>query len=78
MHPCNNGHPKRTSSYVKYLNELNIDGFDFTDRFKTSDVKKFETTNKLSINIFEFKFYLEGENWKHISLPVEISNSGSD
>ena len=59
LHPCKNGHPERTSSYVEYFNELNIDEFEFTNGFKTSDVKSFETANSLSINIFELKFYLE-------------------
>ena len=75
LHPCKNGHPERTSSYVEYFNELNIDEFDFTNGFKTSDVKRFETANNLSINIFELKFYLENEIWKHKLVPVELSNS---
>ena len=62
LHPCSNGHPGRNSKYAEYFNELNIDGFDLTDGSKTSDVKGFETTNKLSINVFELKFYLEGAN----------------
>ena len=46
--------------------------------FKTTDVKRFESTNKLSINIYELKFNLEGENWKHKLVPVEISSSKND
>ena len=72
LHPCKNGHPERTSSYVEYFNELNIDGFDFTNGFKTSDVKRFETANNLSINIFELKFNLEG---KHKLVPIELSKN---
>ena len=75
LHPTSNGHPERTSSYIDYFNELNIEGFDFTNGFKTSDVKKFESANNLSINIFELKFYLENEIWKHKLVPVELSNS---
>ena len=44
LHPCNNNHPNRVSSYRQYLNELNIEGFDFTNGFKCSDVHKFEKT----------------------------------
>ena len=75
LHPCSNGHPERTSSNAEYSNELNIDGYDFTDGFKTSDAKRFETTNKLSIKIFELIFYLEGENWKHKLVPIELGIS---
>ena len=70
LHPSRNGHPERTSSYIEYFNELNIEGFDFTNGFKTSDVKKFESANNLSINIFELKFNLEG---KHKLVPIELS-----
>ena len=72
LHPCKNGHPERTSSYVEYFSELNIDGFDFTNGFKTSNVKRFETANNLSINIFELKFYFDG---KHKLVPIELSKS---
>ena len=37
--------------------KLNIEGFDFTNGFKCSDVHKFEKLNNLSINIFELQFY---------------------
>ena len=65
LHPCSSGHPVRSSSYVEYFNEMNVVEFCFTNGFKTSDVKRFRNINKLSINIFELNFYLEGENWKH-------------
>ena len=42
LHPCDNDHPNRVSTYKYYSNELNIDGFDFTNGFKFSDVFKFE------------------------------------
>ena len=29
LHPCNNSHPNRFSNYRQYLNELNIQDFDF-------------------------------------------------
>ena len=42
LHPCENSHPSRVRKYIQYLNELNIDGFDFTNIFKCSDVHKIE------------------------------------
>ena len=38
LHPCNKNHPNRVSNYKQYFNELNIQGFDFTNGFKCSDV----------------------------------------
>ena len=38
LHPCKNNHPNRVSSYRHYFNELNIDGFDFSNGFKCSDM----------------------------------------
>ena len=75
LHPCENSHPNRVSNYKQYFNELNIEGIDFTDGFKTSDVVKFEKLNNLSINIFELKFYQDGINWKHKLVPIEISKN---
>ena len=56
LHPCNNNHPNRVSNYRQYLNEINIDGFDFTKGFKCSDVHKFNELNNLHVNIFELNF----------------------
>ena len=56
LHPYNiNRH--RVSKYKHYFNELNIQGFDFTNEFKCSDMHKFEKLNNLSINIFDFNFH---------------------
>ena len=41
LHPCNNNHPYRFSIFNQFFNELNIQGFDFTNRFKCSDIHKF-------------------------------------
>ena len=65
LHPCNNNHPNRVSDYKRYFNELNIQGFDFTNGFKCSDVHKFIDLNNLSVNIFELNFYQEQNKWKH-------------
>ena len=56
LHPCNNNHPNRVSNYRQYFNELNIQGFDFTNGFKCNDVQKFNELNNLSVNIFELNF----------------------
>ena len=58
---------------------MNIEGFDFTNGFKCSDVHKLEKLKNLSINIFELNFYQDGNNWKHNLIPIEISkNDESD
>ena len=77
-HPCNNNHPKRVSNYRQYFNELNIQGFNFTDAFKCSDVQKFNELNNLSVNIFELNFYQDQNYWKHKLIPIEISKNNSD
>ena len=78
LHPCHNDHPNRVSNYKQCFNELDIDGFDFTNGFKCSDVHKFEKLNNLSINIFELNFYQEKDKWKHNLFPIEISKNESD
>ena len=78
LHPCNNNHPNRVSNYRQYFNELNIQGFDFTNGFKFSDVHKINELNNLSVNIFELKFYQDQNQWKHNLIPIEISKNDSD
>ena len=78
LHPCENDHPNRVSNYKKYFNELNSDGFDFTNGFNTSDMHKFEKLNNLSINRFVINFYQDGDKWKHNLIPIEISRNESD
>ena len=78
LHPCENDHPKRVSNYKQYFNELNINGFDFTNGFKCSDKHRFEKLNILSINIYEINFYQDGDKWKHNLIPIEISKNVSD
>ena len=60
LHPIfdpKNGHSTRVSKYRQCFKELNIEGFDFTNGFKCSDVQKFEKLNSFSNNIIERKFY---------------------
>ena len=61
LHPCNNNHSNRVSNRKQVFNELNIDGFDFTNRFKCSDVPKSGKLNNLSINISELNFLSRSE-----------------
>ena len=78
LHPFNINHPSRVSNYKQYLNELNIEGFDFINGFKCSDVHKFEKLNNLSLNIFELNFYPDQIKWKHKLIPMEVSKKESD
>ena len=73
LHPCKYNHPNRVSNYKYFSNELNIEGFDFTNGFKCSVVQKFEKRNSLSINIFELNLYQDQNKWKHILILIEIS-----
>ena len=78
LHPCENTHPSRVNNYLQYFNELNIQGFDFTNGFKCSDVHRFNELNSLSVNIYELNFYQDGDKWKHNLIPIEISKNESD
>ena len=78
LHPCENNYPNRVNNYVQYFNELNFQGFDFTNGFKCSDVHKFNELNNLSVNIYELNFYQDGDKLKHNLIPIEISKNGPD
>ena len=78
IYPFNNNHPNRVPKYRQYFNELNIQGFDFTNGFKCSDVHKFNEVNNLSVNIFELNFYQDQNQWKHKLIPIEISKNNTD
>ena len=78
LHPCNKNHPNRISNYRQNFNELNINGIDFTNGFKYSDVHKFNEINNLSINIFELNFYQDQNQWKQKLIPIEVSKNDSD
>ena len=78
LHPCNNNHPIRVSNYKQYFDELKIQGFDFTNGFKCSDVHKFNDLNNLSVNIFELIFYPDQNQWKYKLIPIEVSKNHSD
>ena len=78
LHPCENDHPNRVSNYKQNFNELNINGFDFTNGFKCSDLHRLEKLNNLSVNIYELNFYQDGDKWKHNLIPIETSKNQSD
>ena len=77
LFPCYRN-PQRVSNYKYYFDELNIQGFDFSNGFKVCDVKRFEKLNNLSINIFELNFYEEDKIWKHKLIPLEISENNGE
>ena len=39
LYPRDNTHPTKVNNYLQNLYELNIDGFDFTNEFKCSDMQ---------------------------------------
>ena len=78
LHPCDNSRPNRVSNYKQSFNELNINGFDFTNGFKCTEVHKYNELNNLSINIFELNFYRDQNKWKHKLIPNEVSKNESD
>ena len=57
--------------------EVNIERFDFTNKFKCSDVYKFEKLKKFSINITELIFNQDRKKWKHKVIPIENSKNDS-
>ena len=78
LHPCENDQPNRFSNYIQYLNELNIDVFDFINGFKCTDVHNLEKIKDLSINIFHLNFYQDKNKWKQHLIHIEISKNETD
>ena len=78
LDPFNKKHPDRVSNYRQYFNELNINGFDFTNGFKCSNVQNFNELNNLSVNIFELFFYQDQKKLRQKLLPIEVSKNISD
>ena len=56
LYPCIENHRNRVPTYKQYFNDLNINGFDFTNGFKCSDVHRFNELNNIFIIIFELNF----------------------
>ena len=78
LHSSNITHPAGVKNYLQYFNELNIQGFNFTNDFICSDVHKFNEINNLSVSIYESNFYQDETNWKHKLIPIENSKNESD
>ena len=77
LHPCESTHPSIVNSFLQYSNELNFQSFDISNGFKCSDVHGFNDRNNLSVNIFELKFYQDGDKLKHNLIPIEITKTDS-
>ena len=78
IHPCNNNHPNRVSTYIQCFNELNIQRFDFHNGFKSSDDHKFNELNSLFIDMYELNFYQDQNKWRHNIVPIEVSKNDSE
>ena len=78
LHHFNKSHPNRVSSYRQYFDELNIQGFDFSNGFKCDDVYKSEKLINFPINTFELSYYQDQNIWKRRIIPIEISKNESD
>ena len=72
LYPCKNDHTNRVSNSNQNSDELIIDGFDFSNGVKCSDVHIFEKLDNLPLNIFELKFYQDRNDWKQNLIPMEI------
>ena len=78
LHPFETDHANRVSNYKQYFNELNINGFDFTNIFKCRHMQRFKKLNNLSPNIYELIVYRGGDKWKQNLIHIEISENESD
>ena len=75
LHLFQNSQPDRVSNYRQYFDEINIQGFDFTNGFRCSDVHIFEKWNTLSINIIELSSYPDQNNWKKKVLISKLAKT---
>ena len=73
--PCNIYNLNRVSNQRQNFDELNNEGFEFSNGFKCSDVHMFEKWNNLSITIYEFSFYQDQNRWRRKLIPIEISKN---
>ena len=78
LHPCKSNHPNRVSSYRRHFYELNINGFDFTNGYKCSNVHRYNELNNLSVKIIELIFNQDQNKWRHKLIPFEVSKKNSD
>ena len=78
LHPCYNSHPTRVKNYLQYFNDLDTDGFNFTNELKCSGVHKFNELNNLSVKIFELNFHEDDDKWRNKLIPIESSKNETD
>ena len=72
IHPSKNSHPNRISNYKKIFNGSNNDGFEFSSRFRCTDVHRFEKLNNLTVNVLELLSSKRSITWKHKLVPLPI------
>ena len=73
-----NSRPHSVPTFRQNFDELNNQGFDFTNGLNCSDVHLFGKLNNLSISKLELGFYQEENIWKQKFLFIEISKNESD
>ena len=81
LHPFSdskNREATRVSKHSHYFDELNVDGFNFSNRFTCSHMHRLEKMNNLAINIFEINFYHDQDKWQHNLILIEINENDSD
>ena len=78
LHFRENSHPSRVKVYRQYFDDLNLEGFDFTNGLKCSDVHAYKKLNNLSKNMFKINFYQDGGKWKHDLILIESSKNEPD
>ena len=57
---------------------MNIEGFDFFNGFRCSDVHNFEKLNNRYVNILELNFYQDHIKCRHKLTPFEVIKNESD
>ena len=80
LHPKSDskiGRPTNAANYKQYFIQLNIQGFDFSNGFRCSDVHRPEKLINLSTNLFELNFCQDQYQWKHKLFPIKISRNNS-
>ena len=66
LHSCKNSQPNRVLKCRQFFDELNNEGFDFSNGVKCIDFQEVEKLSSLSINIIELNFYQAQKNWRII------------
>ena len=77
LHPRNDNGPNRVSNFRQDFDELNLQGFDFSNGFEYTHVHILKKLNNISINIVELSFCQDQNKWKHEVIPFENSKNES-